>query len=298
MMGSRRLLVLPAAVLAVFVSLAADAQENRPLFRADVHWVEVYATVFDHKGRHIDGLAREQFEVFEDGAPQPIVAFDASGAGLSCALLLDTTGSMAKTLPAVKNAIVRLIDGTRADDTVAIYTFSGSLDLLQDFTTDKAAAKRAVLRTRAEGRTALFDALAQLAKEISVRPGKKAIVVFTDGDDNASLLNAAAAWKRAKKVGVPVYTVAQGEVLQNRDLLARLREISHETGGMAYAVRQSSDIEEVFQEISADLQHTYMLTYRATPAADDAWRSIRLDVKGLKGFKVRAKEGYTPFPFR
>jgi len=75
------------------------------------------------------------------------------------------------------------------------------LTVRQEFTTDKDAAKRAILRTRAQGRTALFDALSQVAQDISKRPGKKTLIVFTDGDDNSSALNANAAVGRAKKVG-------------------------------------------------------------------------------------------------
>jgi Mg-chelatase subunit ChlD len=75
-------------------------------------------------------------------------------------------------------------------DSVAVFGFANGLNRLQEFTTDKASAKQAVLRTPAAGATALFDAISEVAREISPRSGKKVLVVFTDGQDNASLLNA------------------------------------------------------------------------------------------------------------
>lgn len=271
-----------------------SAQEPQAVFRADVRLVEVYATVLDHRGRFLEGLGRDRFEVRDNGALQRLAAFEPNQANLSCAILLDTTGSMARALPAVKNGIARLIDEFRDDDTVAVYSFAGSLRLLQDFTRDKAAAKRAVMATRASGATALFDSLAQLARELARRSGKKAIVAFTDGQDNVSLLNAGAAITRAKKVGVPVYAVAQGEALRSAALVKELADLARQTGGRSYQVRDTGDIADVFRDISNELRNTYMLAYKAPAAEGRQWRTIQVSVNGLKDYKVRAREGYLP----
>lgn len=273
----------------------AFGQDTTPVFKSDVRLVEVYATVFDGKGRYIDGLTRERFEVSDNGEPQPILAFEAINSDLSCAILLDTTGSMASALQVVKNAILKLIDELREHDWVAVYSFSTSLNVMQEFTRDKSAAKRAVLRTRASGATALFDAVSQVAISLSQRKGKKAIIAFTDGIDNASVLHAADAMARAKKAGVPLYTVAQGEALKSERLVQQLKELSQMTGGQAYMAKKSEDIEEIFKGISADLQHTYMLAYQAPTVIEPKWRFIQLSVKGLKGHRIRAKEGYFPY---
>ena len=256
--------------------------------------MEIYATVFDSKGRYLDGLTREQFTVLDNEQPQTIEAFESSTAGLSCAILLDHTGSMADALPVVKNAVVKLIDQLRADDWVAVYSFSTNLHTLQRFTRDKQVAKQAVLRTRAEGSTALFDAISHVAGDASKRTGKKAIVVFTDGQDNASVLNAAAATARATKVGVPVYTVAEGEALKSVRLLRLLKDIAQSTGGRSYSVRRAREVEDVFVDISHDMQHTYLLAYKAPPSPEATWRTVRLSVRGIGDYKIRAKEGYFP----
>jgi Ca-activated chloride channel homolog len=274
--------------------LPALAQQDGFVFKSDVRLVEVYASVFDQKGRYLDGLTRDRFSLDDNGMAQPIVAFEGETREVSCAILLDTTGSMARSLPAVKNAIVHLIDEMRDNDSVAAYGFDTSVTQLQDFTRDKHAVKQAVLRTRAGGTTALFDAIAQVAAEISTRSGKKALIVFTDGDDNASMLNLQAAMTRAKKVGIPIYSVAQGEALTSGGLIRQLRSISGFTNGLAYEVRKPHEVEAVFQDISADLQHTYMLAYKAPSAAEKKWRSIRVSINGAKEYKVRAREGYLP----
>jgi VWFA-related protein len=270
------------------------AQDGAPVFRSDVRLVEVYATVFDHHGRYMDGLSGSNFQLLDEGVPQPIVTFESNLSSLSCAILLDTTGSMFRALPGVKNAVLRLIDQFRGEDSIAIYSFNTSLQVLQDFTTEKSALKTAVLRTRAAGETALFDAISQAAMAIGKRSGKKSMIVFTDGDDNASVLSANTALSRVKKLGIPIYSIAEGEAVASPALSRGLKEISQVTGGVAYTVKKPKDVETVFQDISEDLQHGYMLTYKPPAAQGFGWRKIQLVLNGQKDYRLRTGEGYLP----
>jgi Ca-activated chloride channel family protein len=278
-----------AATIASLLATAAAAQ-----FKSEVRLVEVYASVFDQKGGHVDGLSKDQFRILDDGAPQTVVSFEASTSDLTCAVLLDTTGSIQNALPSIKNAVSNLLEQMRAGDSVGIFGFSSTLVTLQDFTTDRAAARRAVLRTRAAGETALFDAIAEVARKISPRKGKKAIVIFTDGDDNASALTADAAVKRVLDSGIPVYTVAEGEARQSAQLRKRLRQLAQRTGGFSYEATSARDIEKVFRDIEEELKHLYLLTYSPPVADQSKWRTIRVEIGGLSGYKVRGKEGYFP----
>ncbi len=271
---------------------AAQAQPGGLVIRTEVRMVEVYATVFDSHGKFLDDLPREAFRLLDNGAPQPIVTFENSATDLSCAILLDTTGSMAAALPKVKNAIHQLIDEFRPNDWVAVYGFSTGVETLQEFSRDRAAAKRAVSRTRAEGGTALFDAISRVAGEIAGRSGKKAIIVFTDGDDNSSVLNASRAIERAKKMGIPVYTAAQGEALRKSELLSQLKELSRMTGGKEYAVKNLNDAGAIFRDISEELRHTYLLAFRPGDAPTGDWRPIQLTLSGVRDYKIQAKAGY------
>jgi Ca-activated chloride channel homolog len=283
------------AFLSTIVAGPANPQE--PVFRVEGRMVQVYATVLDHRGKYVDGLSRENFQIRDNDLPQPILSFDNDAAELSCAIVLDTTGSMRDSLATVKNAISHLIEEYRDQDSIAIYGFSTTLDLLQDFTRDKAAAKRAVMRTRATGGTALFDALTRVTLEIGTRTGKKAIIVFTDGDDNASVLNSQRTTEQAKKSGIPLFTVAQGDARKSPALMNRLKDIARLTGGKAYGVKDAHDAAKIFEDVSAELQHTYLLSYRPPESKDGGWRRIQVSVNGAKEYKdytVRSKEGYFP----
>jgi VWFA-related protein len=197
-------------------------------------------------------------------------------------------------LPALKNAALKLIGELRPADSVAVYSFNDSVSELQPFTTDKSAAKRAVLRTYAFGRTALYDALARVNRDLAGRSGKKVIVVFTDGDDNASTVTTDAAIRRAKAAGVPVYTISQGEALTHPTFLKQLADVSKATGGVAFAIHNPAEIRSVFEHVSEDLMHGYMFAFRPAPAEDHSWRSIEVVLRGSKSYKVRAREGYYP----
>jgi VWFA-related protein len=263
-------------------------------FRSDARLVEVPATVTDSRGRYIDNLLRDHFLVLEEGKPQPLAAFESNASGLSCVLLLDTTGSMQAALPALKNAALKLIGELRDEDSVAVYTFNDTVSLLQPFSTDKRAAKRAVLKAYPDGTTALYDALTRVARDIAGRSGKKAIIVFTDGADNTSALAAEIAIRRAKIVGAPVYAVAQGDALRNPGLLKQLQGVALATGGLPYSIHNPAEIRTVFESVANDLKHGYLLAYRPPATGPREWRRIEVQLSAAKSHKVRAREGYYP----
>lgn len=264
------------------------------VFRASGRLVEVYATVTDGRGRYVDNLPQAEFGLLEEGTPQRITAFESNSSAVSCALLLDSTASMYAALPALKNAALKLLDDLRETDSVAVYRFDRTVTLLQPFTTDKQAAKRAVLRAFPRDETALYDALTQVAREISGRGGKKVIVVFTDGEDNRSMVQAEAAIRRAKVIGAPVYTVAQGRALEYDELLKQLRNVSKATGGVPFAIREPREIRAVLERVGQDLAHGYLLAFPPPPAPDNNWRQIDVRLQHPRGYKVRAREGYYP----
>ncbi len=264
------------------------------VFRTNTSLVEVYTTVTDQRGRFVDDLAANQFSILEQGAAREVQAFENRASAVSVAMLLDTTGSMTAALPALKNAALKLMEELRPDDSVAVYSFNKSVSELQAFTTDKDAAKRAVLRTQAFGETALYDALARVSRDLSGRTGKKVIVLFTDGDDNSSTLTTDIAIQRAKAVGVPVFTIAQGEALAHPEYIKQLAEVSKATGGASFVIHEPNEIAAVFEKVSDDLMHGYMLTFQAPATQDHSWRTIEVVLPGIKGHKVRAREGYYP----
>jgi VWFA-related protein len=292
---SKRLLLLCTLLLLPAFLAPCRAQDSLGTIKVDVRLVEVYATVLDHKGKFVDGLRSDNFQILENGRPQRISIFESNADALSCAILLDTTGSMREALPRVKNSVVKLMDTLDPQDSVAIFTFDDHLTVRQDFTTDKDAAKRAVLRTRAQGSTALFDAISEASEELAKRRGKKALIVFTDGDDNSSLLTAGGAIAQARKVGIPLYAIAEGEATHSSELGKVLNELSENTGGVAYRVRKADEIEEIFETIASNLRHLYLLSYKPLgDSSDGRWRKIDIQISGVQDYRLRAKQGYFP----
>ena len=102
----------------------------------------------------------------------------------------------------------------------------------------RSRSKQAVLRTRAAGGTALFDAVSNVTRELEMRKGKKALILFTDGADNASTLNAFGASRQARLSGVPIYTIAEGEALGDHTLLKTLEDLATRSGGLPFHLNQ------------------------------------------------------------
>ena len=297
--ASRVLAMAAVAVLGLSAVDLAAAQSPQPeppssgqVFKVVTRLVEVHATVTQGKRRYVRGLTEEHFRVYDNGAPQELSVFESDESGFSCALLLDTTGSMKKALPTLKRGVLEFIDLLREVDSVAVYSFSTQLARLQPFTRDKSDVKRAVLKTRAGGATALFDSVYRVAQDLTLVEGKKALLVFTDGDDNSSVLNARSTIRRARMIGIPVFAAAQGQALANKDLLKQIFELAQTTGGLAFEMKTSGHAQRVFTEISNSLRHSYLLGYRAPQVDAAGWRTIRLEVSGVKRPRIRAKSGY------
>jgi Ca-activated chloride channel family protein len=272
---------------------APPPAETSYVFRANARLVEISATVMDTFGHYVDDLKAEDFRVVDAGAAVEIAAFENHAAGVSVALLLDTTGSMFSTLPALRSSALRLIEDLRPVDWVGIYGFNSAVAELQPFTRNRNLAKRAILRTHAAGSTAMYDALVRVAHDLSGRPGKKAIVVFTDGEDNASALTAEIAINRAKRDGVPLYTIAQGGGVADART-GELSGMSDTTGGLSFAIRNPDEIRGVFEHISRDLLHGYLLTFQPPPDTLHKWRPLKVSLPKIENRLVRARQGYYP----
>jgi Ca-activated chloride channel family protein len=297
---------VPPITLKAEAPRAAGTEQSLPLlasteissedvvFRASGRLVEAYATVTDGRGKYVDDLPEDQFTLLDGQQARALVGFESHAQPVSVALLLDTTGSMSLALPALKNAALKLIGEMRPVDSVAVYSFNKSVKELQPFTTDMDQAKRAVLSTEALGETALYDALARVARDLSGRAGKKVIVVFTDGDDNSSTLTTDTAILRAKATGVPLFTIAEGEALENKAYLAQLADLAKATGGEAFAIKDSTEIGAVFEKVSEDLAHGYLLEFEPPSSEDHAWHPITIQVRTRGDRVVRAREGYYP----
>jgi len=274
------------------VTAAQSAFVDASTLSVNVGMVEIYASVVGGDGKPAGGLSAEHFDVMEDGRRQRITLFEPQTAALTTALLIDTTGSMTRRLPHVKNAIAHLLEDMKPEDTVGLFSFTNQLTVLHPFGRDRTAVLRALLGARAAGRTALYDSLAQLARSMSGLSGKKAILLFTDGDDNASLLPVDSVLSTVRQAGIPVYCISLDQSQTNSILSKRLRELSQNTGGIAFAARTSHDVARAFEEITRDLQCLYLLGYYSGASSRTPWHRIQVSLPQQRGLKVRAKQGY------
>jgi Ca-activated chloride channel homolog len=288
------LFILAAVFMTPCLARDDDLRQSQTVVKSRVRLVEVYATVFDRHDNYLADLSKDQFEIKDNGEICQIESVEPVTSGFSCAIMMDRTGSMLRALPTIKNAILRFIDAFREEDRLAVYGFNAMLKKSQDFTQDKNAAKQEVLRAIANGATAIFDSVAEVLQELSIRNGKKAIVVFTDGKDNSSYLSPEAVARRAKSLGIPLYFIAQGEAAEEPRLVAVLKEMSLATAGAAFVMKNPADVDKVFTKISRDLHNSYLLTYVPPPIDENRWRTIQLTVKGYKSARIRAREGYFP----
>jgi Ca-activated chloride channel family protein len=285
---------VPVTTRVAPAAAAENADADAADFRSDTKVVEVYTTVTDGRGHYVDDLTLAQFNLVDRKDPQTIIAFEPQTSDLSVALLLDTTGSMADTIAALKRAAIKLIDSLRPGDSVAVYSFSDQVTELAPYTTDRGITKRAVMNTRPFGNTALYDAIARAGHEMTGRTGKKVIIVFTDGRDTSSMVTVDAAIERAKVAGVPIYTIAEGDAVSTPQLLLQLAAISNATGGVPFEVRDPDDMGKVFDKVSEDLAHGYLLYFQPPSTNDHTLHEIRVGVNDRRDLRIRAREGYYP----
>ena len=290
----RSLLIGILASLLALAQQAAAPESGDVAFRAEARLVEVYASVFDGHDNPMPNLTRERFHIVDGTTIPEIISFEGSEDKVSCAVLLDVTGSMENFLPTLKIAVGQFIDELRAEEEVGLYTFTTSLRVIQPFTSDKKLLKQAVLHIRAGGGTALFDAVSNVTGDLERHKGKKALVLFTDGADNASTLNAAGATRRARLSGVPIYAIAEGEALQNHALLKTLEDLATDSGGRVFRLDKPGKVHEFFSAIVRDLSHTYLLAWKLPENAGKEWRPVKISVTGEKEARILARQGYYP----
>jgi len=150
--------------------------------------------------------------------------------------------------------------------------------------------RRSVDRLAAWGGTALYDALVRSADILQKRTGRKAIIVFTDGDDQSSRTSADAAERRMQSSDAVLYVIGQGPSARTPALRTRLERLARVSGGRAFFTEDISSLKKVFAEIVEDLANQYALWYTSDRPADNSWRRIDVSVR-TKG-EVRARQGY------
>lgn len=292
-----RPLLLAAAFFIFLISspLIAIAQGEDEEVRVDSSIVLMNVSIKDVSGRHVAGLRKPQFRVFEEGIEQPIEYFSAEETPFAAVILLDTSGSMEERVSMARAAAIRFLDGLRADDNAAIYRFDSKIELVQPFSNSKDINEKA-FDLKAYGMTRMNDAIYDAAVELSKREEKRrAIIVLSDGQDTMSGRSAEKALKAALSADASIYTIdmspiGDGKRIQNQ---ATLKNLAEKSGGTFVSTPGGAAMRDAFEKIVDDLGVQYTIGYSPTNAKKDGkWRAIELRV-AKANLTIRTRKGYT-----
>jgi Ca-activated chloride channel homolog len=305
---------------------AQDSQ--RPIFRVKVDMVVYNFQVQDSKGRYINGLKPGDFRIYEDGILQKISTF-AEGAkapvavsddgstrplleakadvlpgmerpdafiGTNVFVLFDTSNFMYRGFVYAEDAIADFIRGLDRSDSVAVYTFSRNLSRAASLTRDHGQAIVGLGSSVAGDDTALYNALLLTLRDAARVPGRKVVIVFSNGPDNASMVAPDDVRAVAEDEGIPIYVISTNEV--NKDPISSgvFRRLSTRTGGKAYWAKTWQRQVEAFEDIREDIGNSYTVTYYPAPNPNEGFRKISVEIVNdpSKKLRVRSRPGYRP----
>jgi Ca-activated chloride channel family protein len=259
----------------------------------DVPVVQVAATVTGEGGRLVKGLGREAFRVFEDGREQDVTHFIGADAERELVVAVDMSGSMGPAMATCREAVRRFLGSLRPVDRVTLLAFNDSVFTVARREATPEARQRAVERLRSWGSTAFYDTVLRGLDLLERHRGRRALVLFTDGEDMVSHATAEDVQRRVEVSASPLYVVAQGRGMRERALRRVLDRISGVSGGRAFYTDRVEELDGVFAEIAEDLASQYLLAYAPPDTElDGGWRAIRVEVVGKARHTVRARQGY------
>ena len=260
----------------------------------DVSAVQLYPVVTDWRGRYVSGLARENFQVLDQGREVEIDFFSAEPTSLTLALLLDISNSMKGKLGFVQEAAVGFIDQLDRRDVLSVYAFNQGLVAHSQRTSDHTQAKLDIRSLRPKGGTAVYDAVVKVLQALGNVPNRKALFLFSDGQDELSLLTLSQAVERARRSEVIIYAVGAGQ--SQADLRSRpdLVNLAEATGGEASFIEKYKELPKVFHSVVEDLRAQYLLSYTPPPGRE-AERTVEVRLTKKK-YKVRCRSTYYYVP--
>jgi Ca-activated chloride channel family protein len=274
---------------------------HKPSFHVDVDLVLVPVTVSDAMQRPVMNLAKQDFALYEDDKLQEIRYFSAEPEPVSVAILLDVSKSMSDKVDTERAAIVEFFKNADPRDEYFAITFSDRPRLVAASTQSIDDIETKLMTVEPGGPTAMLDAVCLAERELlSARYKRKAILIISDGGDNASRYTLREIKQLAQESDVQIYAIGLFETFFFNTLEERLgkkwlREITDATGGRTVTVDNRKLLPQAAAEISREMRNEYMLGYRVTGAAPNKWRKIRVLVTSSAGehpLRAYYKRGY------
>jgi VWFA-related protein len=221
-------------------------------------------------------------------------------AGANVFILFDTSNYMYRGFVFAQDAIAAFVRSLESADKIAFYSYSRDLYRAAALTSDRSEVVRGVRTSVAGDDAALYNSLLLTVQDAGQSPGRKVIVVFSNGPDNASMVPPEDVAELAQSAGVSIYMISTTEAQLEPVSTAVFDRMSAATGGKAYFAKSWRDEKKAFASIRDDLQHLYSFSYYPKPNPNRGWRSIKVQLVGerLKKYHIRTRNGYRPRPNR
>jgi Ca-activated chloride channel family protein len=289
-----------AAVCAASMSAAIAAQQQ-PTFKAGTSVVSLFVTVQDAGKRLIPGLVQDDFSVFDNEKPQPIIYFDNSIQPITVVVMLDTSGSMTLTIDLLKQAAEQFILRLLPEDRGRVGAFNDKIQFSSDFTSNRDQLVTDVKQLDYGNGTRLWDAADASLEELKNTQGRKVILLFTDGDDteshNSSLGKVI---DRARADEVMIYAIGLESNYFNGQRMVKskpdsgLRKIADETGGGYFELTKTAELAPTFTKVAQELHSQYVIGFAPTQL-DNKVHKLAVKMK-QPGMTARARRSYLAAP--
>ena len=282
-------------------SLNANTEDVDEVVRVSSTLVPVPATIVDHQGTAITNLKLEDFELRIDGQLAPVSEISRAETPVRIAMLFDNSGSLTASREFEKHAAKRFFQNVmRPVDQAAVYSISTNAELAQPMTGDIRLLQQTIEGFgKPEGSTSLYDGIFAALFYLKPYPGRRVIIIVSDGRDTTSRIEHDFDATRKRLLGdeCQIYVVQTGlyDNVNVRDLAAerRMEEFAAQTGGAVYIPRTVEDLDTAFQQIAADLAQQYILNYYpSAEKRDGRYHLISVQVKAKPDLRIRARKGF------
>jgi len=310
----------------IFLLVALAVAQDRPTFRVKVDLVVLSFTITDNKGHYINGLQPKDFRILEDGIPQKLSSFAEGNkpplevqpdgsmrpmqiteqvkvegrpdavVGTNVFVLFDTSNYMYRGFVYASDAIADFVRGLDRADSVAVYTYSRNLTRAASLTKERNDAVSGLRSAVAGDDSALYNCLLLTLRDAARVPGRKVVIVFSNGPDNASMVAPDDVRAVAEDEGIPIYVISTNEVTKDPVSSNVFKRISNGTGGKSYFAKTWQKQVEAFEAIREDLGNSYTVTYYPQTNPNEGFRKISVEVLSDAGkkYRVQARPGYRP----
>jgi Ca-activated chloride channel family protein len=281
-----------------FAQTERQAENGELVIRTETRLVPLSVTVMDRTGHLVTNLPQSAFQVFENNVMQPIKMFKREDVEISLGMIIDNSGSMRDKRKQVATAALDLVKDSNPGDEVFIVNFNDEAYLDSDFTSDTAKMEQALTKIDSRGGTAMRDAIRMSIDHLKTKAkkDKKVLLVVTDGNDNASIINLENLVKEAQNSGVLLYAIGllteeeRGEAKKAKRALDMLTEA---TGGEAFYPKGLEDVDKIAHQVAHDLRNQYSIAYSPTnDKLDGSYRQIKVVVNGPNKPVARTRSGY------